>query len=277
MAVIDLLSGYSPLAVLALGAAGTLVGMVGGLLGIGGGVIIVPVLIEILAAQGLPAEARTPLAIGTAHAAVLLASVSATLAHARSGRVDRALVGAWLPPMLAGMVAGIAVAQVVAPGVLLGIFAAVASVLGVTLLGPGGGGTGRMRDLGRAAPVPPFLVGALAAALGIGGGTLSGPSLALLSVPLPRVIGAGAVFNISVALPCTIFFVWTGLGAAGLPAGSLGYVSLLPLLALTVPALAVSPWAARLAPRVPVSVLRRIFAVCLLLIAARVVLQVLAG
>jgi hypothetical protein len=117
--------------------------------------------------------------------------------------------------------------------------------------------------------------GILGGLLGVGGCTLSGPTLALFSAPLMRVIGAGAVFNVAVALPATLVFVWSGLGKAGLPAGMLGYVTPVPLVALTVPAFLVAPWAARLAPRLPLRLLRRLFAACLLAIALRMLLHLL--
>jgi uncharacterized membrane protein YfcA len=119
----------------------------------------------------------------------------------------------------------------------------------------------------------------LAAALGVGGGTLSGPVLALFSVPLHGAIGAGGVFNLVVALPATATFVLGGLDMGGRPVASLGYVALVPLVPLAllaVPAMLVAPAAARLAPRVPVAVLRRMFGLCMLAIAARLVLR-LAG
>lgn len=261
---------FTSLGVLAaLLAAGAGAGLLSGLLGIGGGVVIVPVLIEIFAGAGLEPAAQAPLAIGTAHAAVLLASISAALAHARAGRIGMPLLRAWLPPMLLGALAGLALAAVASADLLFAGFAVVMSLLGLVLL------VGERHVLapeppsGAAGTVPPALVGALAAALGIGGGTLSGPVLALFSVPLVRAIGVGSVFNIAVAAPSTAAFVLTGLRARGLPFGTIGYVGLLPLLALTLPALWVAPWAARLAPRLPVRLLRRIFAFCLLAIAAR--------
>jgi uncharacterized membrane protein YfcA len=259
----------------ALLAAGAGAGILGGLLGIGGGVVIVPVLLEVFAAEGLAAELRAPLAIGTAHAAVLLASISAARAHARAGRVDGTLLRNWLPPMLAGAAAGLALVHVVSPELLVAVFALVAMLLGVSLL------AGERAALAERLPPPPLsaappaLVGLLAAALGVGGGTLSGPTLSLFSMPLVRVIGAGAVFNIAVALPATLAFVWSGLGESALPPGTLGYVTPLPLLALTVPAFLVAPWAARLGVRLPVRLLRRLFALCLMAIAARMSLRLL--
>jgi uncharacterized membrane protein YfcA len=94
-------------------------------------------------------------------------------------------------------------------------------------------------------------------------------------VPLPRVVGAGGVFNIAVALPSALAFVALGWGAAAVPGPALGFVALWPLLLLTVPALAVAPWAARLSARLPVALLRRLFALVLLAIAARLVLRLL--
>ncbi|MBY0336331.1 MAG: sulfite exporter TauE/SafE family protein, partial [Acetobacteraceae bacterium] len=111
--------------ILALLAAGALTGLLSGLLGIGGGVVIVPVLLELFAAQALPEPLRLPLATGTAHAAVLLTSVSAALAHGRAGRVDGRLVRAWLPPLLLGAAGGLVLARVAAPALLAGLFAGV--------------------------------------------------------------------------------------------------------------------------------------------------------
>jgi uncharacterized membrane protein YfcA len=103
--------GPALLAVLLAASIG--VGLLSGLLGIGGGVIAVPVLLEVFAAAGLEPAMQAPLAIGTAHALVLVASVSAVLAHARAGRVDRGLLRAWLPAMVAGALAGLLLAAAV--------------------------------------------------------------------------------------------------------------------------------------------------------------------
>jgi len=187
----DIFASLAVVPLLVLSITGAAVGAIGGLLGIGGGVVVVPVLLELFSARHLPSELGTPLAIGTAHAAVLLASIPAAVTHANAGRVDRALVRTWMLPLLLGTVLGLGGASMVAPVFLMGLFAVVALLLGATLLAgdrvtlPGPGSPGL-------AVVPPILVGTLASALGIGGGTLSGPALALLSTPLHRAIGAGA-------------------------------------------------------------------------------------
>ncbi len=274
----DMLIDLGPGLVAILLAAGVATGLLSGLLGIGGGVVVVPVLLEVLPAAGVAPDAATRLAIGTAHAAVLLASLPAAAAHARAGRVDRGLLGAWLPGLAAGTVAGLVVAWAAPAGALVAGFAVVSTVLAVLLLlgerlrrgaAPAGARPG-----GVAAPAG---VGLLASALGIGGGTLGGPVLALLGVGLHRAIAAGAVFNLVVSAPALAAFVVAGLGAAGRPAGSLGYVAMVPLLLLAVPAMAVAPAAARLAGRLPVGLLRQIFAGCMVAIAARLVWRLAGG
>lgn len=245
---------------IALLGAGAGIGLLAGLLGIGGGVIAVPVLLEVLAGQADAAG----IAIGTAHAAVLLSAVPAALAHYRAGSVDRRLTRAWLPPMLAGALGGLLLGHYAPSGLLVAGFALVAAVLALRLL------ANTEFVLAGAPPAPPLgwlppgLVGVIAAALGLGAGTLSGPTLALLSVPLAGAIGAGSVFNIAVAVPAVAAFAVEG------------QVAPLPLLLLTAPAFLVAPWAARMSRRLDPLLLRRAFGLVLLLIAARMTLRLLA-
>lgn len=237
--------------------AGGAIGLAGGLLGIGGGVIAVPALLEIFA--HLPVSERLPLAIGTAQAVILLSSVTAVRAHGRGGGIDASLLRAWLPAMILGGLLGLALAPFAPASVSLMVFAAIAATLGVTLLL---GGRAQWAE-GLPAPpagwLPPGLIGLASAALGVGAGTLSGPALGLFGVGLHRAVGAGAVFNLAIALP------------AALLALVLGQVSLVGLLLLAGPAMLVAPGAARLSRRLPQPVLAAGFALCLFGIAGRLV------
>ncbi len=126
---------------------------------------------------------------------------------------------------------------------------------------------------GPAAQLPPTLVGALAAALGVGGGTLSTPVLSLFSFPIRRAIGAGALFNLVISAPATVAFLAMDWQTPGRPADSIGDVALFCVAALSLPALFVAPMAARWSSRAPVMLLRRSFALCLCAIAVRIVLR----
>jgi uncharacterized membrane protein YfcA len=241
-------------------SAGAAIGAVGGLLGIGGGVIAVPVLLEVLAARGMAPAAATPLAIGTAQAVILLSSVSAALAHHRAGGIDPALLRAWLPAVALGGLAGLALAPFLPAALSLSVFAAIALALAVSLL------RGPPEASGDAVPrglLPPSAIGLLSAALGVGAGTLSGPVLGMLGLPLRRAVGAGAVFNLAVALPAAL-----GFAAAGQVDG-------IATALLALPAMAAAPGFARLATRLPVARLRLVFALCLMAIALRVGLRLL--
>ena len=126
---------------------------------------------------------------------------------------------------------------------------------------------------GPAALLSPTLVGALAAALGVGGGTLSTPVLSLFSFPIRRAIGAGALFNLVISAPATVAFLAMDWQRPGRPADSIGDVALFCVAALSLPALFVAPMAARWSSRAPVVLLRRSFALCLCAIAVRIVLR----
>ncbi|QQS11837.1 MAG: TSUP family transporter [Rhodospirillales bacterium] len=125
-------------------ATGAATGLLAGLVGIGGGIVVVPVLLGLYAAQGVPGPVALPLAVGTAQATVAAAALSAAFAHGRAGNIDRHLLAAWLPWALAGAVAGALLAPLAPTRPLAGFFALVAAVLAVRLLVPGG--TGRPMD-----------------------------------------------------------------------------------------------------------------------------------
>lgn len=269
----DLIFGYPPIALIALVAAGILIGMLSGLLGVGGGIVAVPVLVEVFERIEVADAAVLPLAVGTAHANILLASLSAVTAHRRNGTIDGALVKAWLPALMIGVACGLALGPFAPAKALTTIFAALAALLGLKMALGDKIVLGHRLPKGPAARVPPLLVGTLASALGVGGGTLSTPVLSLFSFPIRRAIGAGALFNLVIALPAVITFLAQGWGVAGKPADAVGEIALFCVATLSLPALFVAPVAARWSAHVPLVLLRRLFALCLLAIALRLLLR----
>ena len=211
----DFFSVYTLTIWIVLLGTGVAIGLLAGLLGVGGGIVSVPVMLEIFAAMGMSEPTAMPLAVGTAHTNILVASLTAIWAHARAGTVDRDLVRAWLPWMIAGIVLGLLLGPLVPARALTLVFAGIAAALGVKMAVGDRLVIARRLPAGPAAHAPPVLVGALAAALGIGGGTLSTPVLSLFSFPIQRAVGAGAVFNLIIALPATLTFLARDWGAAG--------------------------------------------------------------
>jgi uncharacterized membrane protein YfcA len=267
------LAPYPATVWLILLSTGIAIGLLGGLLGVGGGIVAVPVLLEVFAIVGVPSAGVVPLSVGTAQASVLLASIMAAYAHGRAGTIDYALVREWIPSLLTGTAVGLTLGPFASDGLLTGTFAFVAAGLGLKMaLGPRLVLT-RHPLRGRIALVPPGVVGVLAAALGVGGGTLSTPVLALFSYPVNRAVGAGALFNVVVALPATAAFLATGWQTPGRPADAVGEISLVCAAALSLPALFVAPMAARWSTRVPIMLLRTGFALCLCGIAVRILMR----
>lgn len=268
-----LLSTYPPGAWAALLATGVLIGLLAGLLGVGGGIVAVPVLLEIFEFIGIGEPLTVPLAVGTAQASILVASVTAAGAHWRAGTIDTELVRSWLPPLMLGAAMGLMLGPLAPARVLTGLFAVVAAGLALKMA------AGDRLIIGHREParpfsyIPPAVVGGLAAAVGVGGGTLSTPILTLFSFSIKRAIGAGALFNLVIAVPATAVFLSMDRHAPGRPFDALGDVALFCVATLSLPALFVAPVAARWSARAPVALLRRLFAACLAVIAVRLLLR----
>jgi uncharacterized membrane protein YfcA len=267
--VFDLFSAYPPIAWLALVAAGIVVGLLAGLLGVGGGIIAVPVLVEIFEFVDVADATVLPLAVGTAQANILIASLGAVLAHRRAGSIDFTLVKKWLPGLIGGTVAGLILGPFAPAKALTSMFALIAILLGIKMAIGDRLVLARTSPAGAPSHIAPTLVGAFAAALGIGGGTLSTPVLSLFSFPIRQAIGAGALFNLIVALPATLTFLAQGWGLSGKPTDAVGEIALCCVAALSLPALFVAPIAARWSAHAPLVLLRRLFALCLIAIALR--------
>ncbi len=268
-----LIAAYPPAAWVALLATGILIGLLAGLLGVGGGIVAVPVLLEIFEFMGISGSLAVSLAVGTAQASILIASTTATAAHWRAGTIDHELVRSWLPALMAGAIIGLALGSLAPSQVLTTLFAVVAGALALKMAAGDRLIIGQREPQGLLSQVPPAMVGGLAAAVGVGGGTLSTPVLTLFSFSLKRAIGAGALFNLVIAVPATLVFLSMDLDTPGRPADALGDVALFCVATLSLPALFVAPIAARWSSRAPVSLLRRLFALFLGVIAVRLLLR----
>lgn len=255
---------------LALVATGLLAGTLAGLLGVGGGIVIVPVLFHLFSLLGVDPSVRMHVAVGTSLATIIPTSLMSSRAHRRRGSLDAGLIRQLLPGVLLGVAVGAVASRYLAGPALTAVFGTIA--LGVALqMGFKREGSA-WRD-GLPGPLATGGIGAgiggLSTLMGIGGGTLGVPILANLKVPMHQAVGTGALLGTVISIPGALAFLVNGLGVPLRPPFSLGYVNLLGL-ALIVPATLLSTgWGAALAHRIDARRLRQAFAVFLALTAAR--------
>lgn len=260
------------LALLGVGllATGVVSGITAGLLGVGGGIVIVPVLYHLFTTMGIAEDVRMHIAVGTSLATIIATSTSSVRAHWRRGAVDTTLLRQWGPWILVGVILGTALAGWVRGPVLSAVFATVALLVAIHM----GLGSPR-RVVSDSMPKQPLrgflatLIGTISAMMGIGGGTLAVPILTMFSFPIHRAVGSASAIGFIIGVPGAIGFVLTGWGVENLPPFSFGYLNLLGLALILPTSMLFAPVGAHLAHRLDTTKLRRVFAIFLAVTSAR--------
>lgn len=250
--------------------ASALGGFIAGLLGVGGGIVIVPVLYFVLGGLGVDESVRMKIAVATSLATILFTSLSSAGAHYRKDSIDFDLVKSWSIPVFFGVVAGTGLAAYVSGIVLTGVFAAVALLVAInmTLRAKGEPIVSNFPNSFVKA-VCGFVVGAISAMMGIGGGTLSVPILTAFGYDIRKAIGTAAALGFIIAIPGAAGYALAGWNAEGLPAASFGYVNLLALFLLIPLTMGIAPLGAKVAHAIPKAALSYSFAAFLTLTSIR--------
>jgi uncharacterized membrane protein YfcA len=258
-----------PLFIVFLAILGCVTGFAAGLLGIGGGMLLVPFLTLLLTWQGLPAHLVVHAAIATSMASILFTSVSSVRAHQKKGAVRWDLVLAFTPGIvLGGLLSGGAVFSALKTSWLALFFAIFVSYSGYQML------RDKKPKPSRQMPGPVGTAGAgagigfLSGLVGAGGGFVSVPFMLWCNVPLHQAVGTSAALGFPIALANTIGYVWSGMSQSDLPPLMVGYIYWPALVVLAVFSVMTAPIGARVAHSLPVKTLKRIFAFLLFGLAA---------
>lgn len=251
-------------------AAGAVTGIAAGLFGIGGGFIVVPTLLAIFAFMGVDPALSVHMAIGTSLGTIVLTSLRSVAAHAKRGAVDFAVIRAWAPWIVLGVVLGLVFASDADGRTLIAIFGSGVLVLSVAFLFPKTFGRIRLSETMPKGPVlfglATFL-GGISALLGIGGGTIAVLTMTFCGRPIHQAVATAAGFGAIIAIPGAIGFAIIGLGAESAPPGSVGYINLIGLVAIASTSVATAPLGAALAHKLPPMTLKRVFGSYLVLTA----------
>lgn len=259
---------------LTLIVVGALAGVMAGLLGVGGGMLIVPVLAILLERQGVGREVLLQSAIGTALATIMFTSLSSMLAYHRRGAVQWNLFRQLTPGIVVGGLVGAAVADYM-PGAVLHYVVAV-SVLVVAAqfaFAPRVAPAHRPLPGTVALATVGSVIGALSTLIGIGGGSLTVPYLTWCRVPVKQAIATAAAVGFPIAVAGTVGYVVGGLNETGLPPYSLGYVVLPAFLGIVGASMLAAPLGTWIAHRLSELALRRTFAAFLTVLGIRMLLS----
>lgn len=267
------------LPVLTLLGAGTVAGLLAGMLGVGGGIVIVPSIYYLSSFLGIGQDVVMHVAVGSSLATIIPTGFSSVRSHYRRGAVDGTVLKSWGLSVAIGVMTGTIVAGSVHSAVLTTIFGVLALMVAVRMAWPNKqqtGEAGGKLPQGWPRQVIAFLIGSVSAMMGIGGGSFSVPVLTACGWPIRRAVGTSSAIGLIIAVPGAIGFVVSGWGVEGLPPFSLGYVSL-PAVACFVPSsILAAPLGAKIAHTIRVDWLKRAFAVFLGLTAIKMLHSLIA-
>ncbi len=251
---------------------GAIAGVIGGLLGLGGGIVIVPALLFLFIYQGVTADILMQTAVATSLATIVITSVSATWAHHRHRAVLWPVVMAMGPGIILGAVLGALSAHLLQSNTLRVIFG-IFEILVAIQIGSGLKPAGQRVLPGRAGMgMSGLAIGTVSSLLGIGGGTLTVPFLLWCNVHLRNAVATSSACGLPIAAAGAVAMMITGFNHPGLPAGSTGYVYWVAALPIMIASIVFAPLGAWLTHTVPVAVLRKIFAVILALVGIKMLL-----
>jgi len=251
---------------------GAISGTLAGLLGVGGGIVIVPSLIFVFALEGIADAVAMHTAVGTSLAIIVLTSLSSIRAHHRRGAVRWEVVRKITPGILVGALLGAAIADALRSETLRLCFGLFALLL-AGYLAFGRPPQAHRRFPGRAwMGLVGTLIGAVSSLVGVGGGSMSVPFFVWCNVPVRQAVATAAAVGLPIAVGGTLGFVVAGLGEEGLPPWSVGYLYGPAWLMVALASVTFAPLGARIAHAVAPHLLRRFFALLLLVVGVRMLL-----
>ncbi|MFM8609839.1 MAG: sulfite exporter TauE/SafE family protein [Burkholderiaceae bacterium] len=257
-----------PLLVIELLVLGTVTGFLAGLLGIGGGMIMVPFITFILDAKGFPAEHAVKMAIATSLATICFTSLSSVRAHHQRGAVLWPVARSLAPGIVVGGLLGAQLAVAMSSRVLSVLFALFIGFSATQML------LDRKPKPSRTLPGASGLfgvgglIGFLSSLVGAGGAFISVPFMTWCNVKIHNAVGTSAALGFPIALAGTIGYIWAGIGLPQMPWGSVGYLYLPALIIISVASVTLAPIGARAAHRMDIKPLKRVFAFVLYALAA---------
>jgi len=266
--MIELITPWLPYLIL-----GCIAGLLAGLLGVGGGLVIVPVLALLFEHHGIGGDKLMQLALGTSLATIIATSLSSILAHHKQGNVQWPVFRRLTPGIIIGVLCGSWLADRIDSSTLrigFSIFVLIAALQMLLDLHPppqrhlpgrvGLGGAGS-------------IIGIVSSLVGIGGGTMTTPFLLWNNMQIRHAIGTSAACGLPIAVFGSLGYLLVGLDASQLPAGSSGYIYWPAFLGIITTSILFAPIGARLTGLLPVAVLKKIFAVILVIVAGRLLVN----
>ncbi len=253
-------------------ATGAFAGLLAGLLGVGGGLVIVPVLTFVFEGLGFPSAQVIHLALGTSLASILFTSVSSVRAHHAHGAVEWRTVRDITPGILLGTFLGSLLASHLSTGLLKSIFVVFAYYVGTQMLLNFRPKPSRQMPGRTGLFAAGNIIGGASAFVGIGGGSLSVPFMTWCNVPMHRAIATSAAIGFPIALAGAVGYATGGQGKTTLP-WSLGFIYLPALLGLVAASVLTAPLGAKLAHRLPVVRLKKIFALLLYILGTKMLVS----
>lgn len=253
---------------------GAFAGVIAGLLGVGGGIVLVPAFFYAFTVLGYGGPQLMQVCLATSLATIIVTSVRSVLAHHRRGAVDWQVLRGWAPGIAIGAMAGVAVAAGLRSVVLQAIFGGLGLVVGLYLLL--GRAEWRLADRMPDNPrlsVMATAVGFLSVLMGIGGGSFGVPLMALHNVAIHRAVATAAGFGLVIAVPSVAGFLL--LPVENAPPYTVGAVNLVAFAVIVATTLVTTGWGVRLAHAMDPKPLKRVFAVFLILVALNMLRKVL--
>jgi uncharacterized membrane protein YfcA len=245
---------------------GVIGGLIAGLFGVGGGIVIVPILFWIFTSLNFPNEILMHMAIGSSLATIIPTSVSSARAHYHRGSIEIDIIKKWAPGIFLGAIIGGLSGKYFSVNELKYLFASIAFLVALNMFFK------EPLRLGNNFPksrllniIMSSLIGLVSSLMGVGAGTLGVPALVALSVPIHKAIGTAAALGLFIAVPATLGLAFSGFNIPNRPPMSIGYVNLIAFFIMFPLTVFFAPVGVKLAHRINQRALKSIFGVFLII------------
>ncbi|UJF21462.1 sulfite exporter TauE/SafE family protein [Shewanella sp. OMA3-2] len=250
---------------------GAIVGFLAGLLGIGGGLIIVPALLYILPWVGIHSSQLTHVAIATSLSTIILTSLSSAIAHHKRGNIPWSLFKPIFPGIVLGALSAGFVSEMIPSDQLQQAFAVFVVLMAIQMAFPfKSKGEGKLPPLWVLFVVS-ILIALVAGMMGIGGGVLLVPFLTLCGLQMKQAVGFSSATGFLIAIAGTTGYVIAGFNASDLPSGTLGYIYLPALLGIIISSMVFAPLGVKAASTLPTPILKKAFAGLLFVVGLKLI------